>query len=196
MIAQLPNKLEESLRDNAVISTLLNDWTEIGLANCWIVAGAVVQSYWNKVHGFSPLHGVSDVDIVYFDSRDLSEESEACHSVRISNLYKGLPVRFDIKNEARVHLWYGSRFGYPIDAYSSAEAAIDTFPTTAGAIGIRPVGDAIECYASFGVDDLVELVVRPNKRQITRSIYTKKVARWRSVWPRLNIVEWDDGQTE
>jgi hypothetical protein len=192
MIARLPNKLEESLRGNPVVSTLLSDWTDLRLPNCWIVAGAVVQSYWNKAHGFSPLHGVSDVDIVYFDSRDLSEESEACHSVRISNEYKNLPVRFDIKNEARVHLWYESRFGYPIDAYSSAEAAIDTFPTTAGAIGIRPVGDEIECYASFGFDDLMELVVRPNKRQITRNIYTKKVARWSSVWPMLNIVGWDD----
>ena len=192
MIKPLPNELEEALRDNPVVSTLLDGWTRLDLPNCWLVAGAVVQTYWNSVHGYSPLHGVSDADIVYFEPDDLSEESEADHANRISDMFHDLAVRFDVKNEARVHLWYEERFGYSIDAYTSAEAAIDTFPTTAGAIGIRPAGDKIECYASFGFDDLLELVVRPNKRQITRSIYEQKITRWRSLWPRLEIINWED----
>ena len=144
------------------------------------------------MHGFPPLHGVSEVDLIYFDPSDLTEESESQHATRIGIFYEGLPVRFDVKNEARVHLWYESRFGYAINPYKSAESAIDTFPTTAGAIGIRPVGDEIESYAPFGFDDLMGLVVRPNKCQITRDIYAKKVTRWKSHWPMLNIIEWDD----
>jgi hypothetical protein len=34
-----------------------------------------------------------------------------------------------------------------------------------------------ECCAPFGLDDLFGLVVRPNKRQITRAIYEAKVER-------------------
>ena len=192
MIAPLPHNLERSLRNNPVVSELLDKWTKVEVPNCWIVAGTVVQSYWNAAHGFSPHHGISDVDIVYFDSNDVSEESEAHHAARISALFDDIPIRFDVKNEARVHLWYEKRFGYPIAPYSSAEAAIDTFPTTAGAIGIRPVGDEIECYTSFGFDDLMGLIVRPNKRQITSSVYEKKISRWRPVWPMLKIIDWND----
>lgn len=194
MITELPHELEESLRDNPVVSALLDGWNQLNLPDCWLVAGAVVQSYWNSAHGYFPLHGVSDADIVYFDPNDLSEESEATHARRVSGVFHDVPVRFDVKNEARVHLWYEEHFGYPIDAYTSAEAAIDTFPTTAGSIGIRPVGEKIKCYAAFGFDDLLALVVRPNKRQITRSIYEKKVTRWRSLWPGLKILDWEDSK--
>ena len=90
-----------------------------------------------------------------------------------------------------MHLWYEDRFGCSLEPYASSQEAIDTFPTTAGAIGIRPTGEAIECYASFGFDDLLDLVVRPNKRQVTRAIYDRKVARWKALWPMLEIVDWD-----
>jgi hypothetical protein len=192
VIAPIPRGLEQSLRNNPAITELLNNWTRLNLPNCWVVAGAVVQSYWNQAHAYSPLHGICDVDIVYFDPNDLSEESEAGHAARIGAAHENLPIRFDVKNEARVHLWYEDRFGYPIDPYSSAEAAIDTFPTTAGAIGVRPAGDEIVCYTTFGFDDLMSLTVRPNKRQITPGIYESKIARWRSVWPLLKFISWDD----
>ena len=143
-------------------------------------------------HGFPPLHGINDIDLIYFDPDDLTEDSEARHTSRVRSIFDGLPVRFDVKNEARVHLWYESHFGYSIQPYTSAESAIDTFPTTAGAIGIRPTRDAIESYASFGFADLVNLVVRPNKRQVTREIYDKKVVRWKPLWPMLDVIEWDD----
>ena len=169
----------------------MGNWDELGLPDCWIVAGAIVQSYWNTVHTLPLLHGIDDVDLIYFDSSDLSEASEAQHASRINALFAELGVRFDVKNEARVHLWYEDRFGYPIEPYASSPDAIDTFPTTAGSIGVRPAGDAIECYASFGFDDLLQMVVRPNKRQVTREVYDRKVARWKELWPMLDIVDWD-----
>ena len=192
MITMLPEKLEDALQANPVISRVLGNWDEVALPNCWVVAGVIVQSYWNAVHQLPPLHGVSDVDLVYFDPHDLTETSESCHAFRIGELFDDLCVRFDVKNEARVHLWYEGQFGYSIRPYTSSEDAIDTFPTTAGAVGIRPARDAIESYASFGFDDLMNLVVRPNKRQITRAIYTNKVLRWRELWPLLEIIDWDD----
>jgi hypothetical protein len=192
MVTPIPKEFEDSLRKNPAISTLLDGWTRMNLPDCWLVAGAVVQSYWNAAHEYPPLHGVSDIDIVYFEPDDLTAESEFQQSVRIAGEFECLPIQLDIKNEARVHLWYEERFGYAIDAYRSAEAAIDTFPTTAGSIGIRAAGEAIECYTSFGFEDLLELVVRPNKRQITRSIYVKKTARWKTIWPMLKIIDWED----
>jgi hypothetical protein len=78
--------------------------------------------------------------------------------------------------------------------YTSTRHAIATFPTTATAIGMRPAPSGIELCAPFGVDDLVELVVRPNKAQITADIYAAKVSRWKMMWPRLQIIDWHVGQ--
>jgi len=174
-----------------MVSWVLDDWLALELPNCWMVAGAVFQTYWNSVHGYSPRHGISDIDIAYFNADDLSEENENKHSVRINRHFEDLGVRFDVKNEARVHQWYEDRFGYSINAYTSAESAMETFPTTAGAIGIRPNGHELEAFAPFGFDDLMGLVIRPNKRQITESIYLEKVARWESIWPRVRYLDWD-----
>lgn len=191
MYVPLPKKLESALRANTVISHTFDCWEDIALPNCWMVAGAVFQSFWNQEHGFPPLHGISDIDLIYFDADDLSEEKENEHHVRINGLFAEGGIRFDVKNEARVHLWYEDRFGYAIDAYTSAEAAMETFPTTAGAIGVRCAGEKLEAFAPFGFDDLMNLTIRPNKRQITPEIYEDKVARWRPNWPRVTYLEWE-----
>src|ERR1700686_5146658 len=129
---------------------------------------------------------------IYFDGVDLSLEAEASHERRLRDLFQHLPIKLDVKNEARVHLWYQDRFGYAIKPYSSSADAIATFPTTATAVGIRQIRSKLECCAPFGLDDLFGLVVRPNKQQITRSIYEAKVNRWRSIWPRLTFLAWEE----
>ena len=102
-------------------------------------------------------------------------------------------MTFDVKNEARVHLWYEAKFGYAIEPYRSTEAAIATFPTTAAAIGVRVAGGRFEVSAPIGLAELNNLIVRPNKAQITAEIYQAKVARWRALWPDLDIRPWDEG---
>lgn len=67
-----------------------------------------------------------------------------------------------------MHLWYQERFGYAIEPYLSSADAIAPFPTFATAVGVRRINGELECCAPFGLDDLLGLVVRPNKRQITR----------------------------
>jgi hypothetical protein len=60
--------------------------------------------------GHSAEFGIKDVDLVYFDPNDLSEETETAHEKRLRAYFRDLPVKLDVKNEARVHLWY-DRFG-------------------------------------------------------------------------------------
>jgi hypothetical protein len=83
-------------------------------------------------------------------------------------------------------------FGYSIPPYISAESAIASFPTTATAIGVGGRDTGFECCAPLGLENLFSLVVRPNRAQITASIYQAKVARWRPLWPHLTFMLWDD----
>jgi hypothetical protein len=171
---------------------ILQRFDDIGLPDCWIVAGCIAQTVWNVGCGRSGGFGIKDVDLVYFDPADLSAEAETDHEKRIAGYFRDLPVKLDVKNEARVHLWYEQVFGYPIPTYHSTADAIASFPTTATAVGVRKFDRHLECCAPFGLDDLFALRIRPNKRQITEEIYTTKVERWRSIWPHVTFLAWND----
>ncbi|AHV96236.1 nucleotidyltransferase family protein [Paenibacillus sabinae] len=157
----------------------------------YIGAGCLVQTVWNELTGRPPLYGISDIDIVYFDSTDLSYEAENKVVERGKRLFAKLPFPVDIKNQARVHLWYPERFGVGLTPYVSLEAAIDSWPTTATSLGVRKEADGIwRIYAPFGLEDLFRLIVRPNKTLVTESTYYAKAEKWRSRWPELTVLPW------
>lgn len=186
-----PKRFETAITDSRLLAPVLQNWDSIQLKNCWLVAGCIAQTLWNNKFGFPPDHGISDLDLVYHDPNDLSEDAEQQHAERIQQSFSHVPVWLDVKNEARIHLWYEGKFGYSIPPYQSAEAAISTFPMTATAVGIRPRGNELEVYAPFGLDDLMNGVVRANKAQITQEIFEAKVAKWLRTWPDLTVVSWD-----
>jgi uncharacterized protein len=153
-------QLEARLRENPWLWDLLRRFDRIGLPDSWIVAGCIAQTVWNSACGRSAGLGIKDIDLVYFDPADLSAKAEADHEYRLRLHFKDLPVKLDVKNEARVHLWYERAFGYRIPAYRSTADAIVSFPTTATAIGVRGADDKFECCAPFGLGDLFALRVR------------------------------------
>lgn len=185
-------RLADGLRMNEALWECLHRLPALNLPAWYLGAGCVAQTIWNLAHNKAPSADILDYDLVYYD-RDLSEERE--HSVTRAawELVAGLPLELDVKNQARVHLWYPKRFGYSIQPYQSTEDAIGTWPTTATAIGVRPSGQQLEVWAPFGTDDLFNLVVRPNRVQITPAIYDAKVTRWIARWPSLEARSWQEG---
>ncbi len=195
MGSRCANELHVSLRQNQSLADILERFDEIALPDAWLVASCIAQTIWNLACGQPAELGIKDVDLIYFDDQDLSLAAEASHERRIRDLFRHLAIKLDVKNEARVHLWYQARFGYAIERYLSSADAIATFPTTATAVGVSRIDGAFECCAPFGLDDLFGLVVRPNKRPITRAIYEAKTERWRSIWPSPTILPWDETVT-
>jgi uncharacterized protein len=184
------DRLEAALRQNRSLWHILEAFDDIGLPDCWIVAGSIAQTVWNVASGQQAATGIKDVDIVYFDPQDLSADAETRHELRLRDKFAHLALKLDVKNEARVHLWYEGRFGNPVPPYSSCAEAISTFPTTATAVGVRFEDHTFDCCAPFGLGDLFGLIVRPNKRQITEAIYEAKLIRWRLLWPQLTYLPW------
>jgi len=185
-------KLQSIVAESPILSPFFERWEDIALPDGWLVAGAIAQTVWNHAFGLPPAHGINDIDIVYLDATDLSEDAEAAHAARLRSIFSDLPVWIDVKNEARVHLWYEAKFGYAIEPYRSVADAITTFPTTATAVGLQRRGDDLALCAPFGLSDLFETIVRPNKKQITSQIYANKVNRWVALWPGLRVIDWGD----
>ncbi|MBO6898548.1 MAG: nucleotidyltransferase family protein [Shimia sp.] len=199
MLVDLDHPLVSCVLENPSIRPIWDRWDELALPDCWIVAGCLAQTVWNTKFGYPLCRGLSDIDLVYFDlvyfdPDDLTESIEQSRAKRVGDLFCDLGLWIDAKNEARVHLWYEAKFGYAIAPYTSVVDAIESFPTTATSVGIRPADDGAEIACPFGLDDLFGGIVRPNKRQITRGIYSSKVQKWLAHWPSLQVVPWEDAK--
>jgi hypothetical protein len=180
------------LERNESVQKILERASELRMPNCYLGAGGIVQTVWNVKHGFDPENGIKDYDLVYYDADDTSYEAEDRFIHKGAEIFKDIPALVEIRNQARVHIWYEKHFGSPIDQYKSVEEAISTWPTTATSIGVRKSADGkFQVFAPFGLDDLLEMVVRANKTKITEKIYQDKVERWIKIWPNLKIVPWN-----
>ena len=182
-----------TLYRNATLATVLDRAAAMDLPHWYLVAGCLCQTVWNVVTGQPPEAGILDYDLVYFDDSDLSWEAEDTVIRTGAEVFTGTPVPVQIRNQARVHLWYEPKFGVPCPPHDSAESAIDTFETTTAAIGVRLLSDGrLLVYAPFGLADVFNLVVRPNPVLATRDVYEKKTSRWRRQWPELTVHPWPD----
>lgn len=182
--------LHEILKQDTDLYQIIQTVSKMAIPELYVGAGCIVQSVWNRLYARPTGYGISDVDIVYFDE-ELSEEKELDTSKKIAEAIGHSTYSLDIINEARVHLWYEERFGFPIQAYTSTEAAISTWPTTATAIAVSlDEKGQLQVFSPYGLDDLFEGIIRPNKKMITEEIYDQKVAKWTKKWPELKVVPW------
>lgn len=166
---------------------------ELEIEDCYIGAGAIVQTVWNVLTNRPVDYGIDDIDIVFHNPRNVEEKYEEKIVKYLDQRLGEYPFWLDVKNEARVHLWYREKFGYDIKPYKSVESAINTWPTTASSLGVRKIAERCwEIYAPFGLKDIFQMKVRANNRQITEEIYNVKVKKWIHKWPELNVVQWNN----
>jgi hypothetical protein len=181
-------QLIDILNASPLFQILFARASEIELPNWYIAGGCVTQTVWNSLLGLNPLHGLKDVDLVYFQENH-SENEEEDSRKKIKYLFMDLPIPIDVINEARVHEWYPKKFGYEIPAYMSTEDGISCW-LPAFSVGVRPEGYGLKVQAAFGLSDIFEMIIRPNKRQITEEIYNKMVSRLKKDWPTIQVLPW------
>ncbi len=165
---------------------LLGRARSLGLSDWWLTAGCIAQSVWNGLYGREPDHGILDYDIFYFD-RDTSWAAE---DRVIASAFADLPITVQIRNEARVPLWYEEKFGVPFPPVARASDGIDRFPCGTVAVGIRRSEDRFTIHAPFGLDLLLQGKLIPNPALQIPALYANKTARWMEVWPELAATPW------
>ena len=184
-------KFREIATRNDLVPEVLARAAALDLPGWYLTAGCLCQTVWNAVTGRPPAEGIKDYDLFYFDDSDLSWEAENSVIEEGVRRFGDLPATVEIRNEARVHLWYEDHFGIPCAPYSSTEAAIDSFPSATSCLGVR-LGSEGEwrVYAPHGFADVFNLVVRPNPGHAPRSSYEAKARRWQEQWPELTVLPW------
>jgi hypothetical protein len=164
---------------------------ELALPNWLVVSGALYNSVWNHLTGKPPGYGIKDVDLFYFDDTDLSYEAEDAVIQRAARHFEGLALPVEVRNQARVHLWYPMKFGKPCPRYASSSESVTYFASKTHAVGVRYDADGqLDLVAPFGLDDIFSFRITPNRVMDNQSTHEAKGARAKANWPEITVVPW------
>jgi hypothetical protein len=182
--------LEAIIRAEPTLMRVLTTIRDIDLPDAWLVSGAIYNCVWNSLTGRSALHGVNDIDIIYFDP-DLSWDAEDRVIKAVEQALDGLPVPVQPRNQARVHLWFEQKFGFPFTPLATARESLLRYASNTHAVAARlEVDGSLTVDAPFGLEDMFAFRVTPNPAADNRLTHEKKGARIRSVWPEVTVVPW------
>ncbi|MFM7778071.1 MAG: nucleotidyltransferase family protein, partial [Alphaproteobacteria bacterium] len=92
---------------------------------------------------------------------------------------------WSVHNQARMHERNGHR------PYCDIADALAHWPETATAIAARLGPNGIEILAPFGVEDVLEMIIRPTHAFLTKPeipLARLEAKGWRKRWPKLRMI--------
>ncbi|WP_374659812.1 nucleotidyltransferase family protein [Phenylobacterium sp.] len=188
MSQDLTARLESIVRATPNLMHVLTTVRALDPPDWLIFSGAIYQPVLNHLTGRPADYGIKDYDVGYFDASDTSYEAEDVVIRRTAAAFEP-PFRemVEVRNQARVHLWFEQRFGEPYEPLGSSAEALARFTSTVFAVGVRlEHDDQLTIRAPFGLEDLFAMRLRPNPvRRAGGFQRTAEAAQRR--WPELVI---------
>jgi len=166
----------------------LRDVRSLNLPGWYIAAGAIRNTVWNYFHDYPTKSNQNDIDVVYFDLKDMKGNKEKIYEEKLKQINSDL--NWEVVNQARAHLFKQSPNFTRTPAKSSCDA-IAYWSETPTCIGVRlEDNDSLTICSPHGLTDLMDLVVRPvPKPYQDLFLYRKRIAEknWNKTWPNLKI---------
>jgi hypothetical protein len=185
--------LEDIVRAQPVLMAVLEGLRAMALSDSWLVSGAVYNMVWNQLTGRPALTGIKDVDLIYFDDSDLSYEAEDQVIKAAELAFVGLPLPVEVRNQARVHLWFPQKFGISVTPLTHSTEALTRYASRTHAVAVRLEADnTLTIEAPFGLGDMFAFRITPNAALDNRAAHDAKGARAKSVWPEITVVPWPE----
>lgn len=172
------------LEAHADLHALLSHVERLGLPDGWIGAGFIRNTVWDVLHGRAiDVSRLNDVDVIFFDPSDTRRERESDLRNRLHEHAPGMA--WSVKNQARMHLRNGDA------PYRDTVDAVAHWAETATAIAARSIRGRVEVMAPHGVEDLLNLIVRPTPPfEWKMEVYRERVLGkdWPTRWPKLTVL--------
>ena len=183
----------EIIWSDPLVRSVLERARDFDLPDWWLVSGILYNSIWNHLTGKRSGHGIKDADLFYFDDQDLSWEAEDAVIQRGEAHFQGIGIPVEIRNQARVHLWFEQRFGRAYPKLAHGSDGIRRFASKTHAAGVRLLASgAMALHAPFGLDEIFSFRITPNPALDNRATHDEKAARQMQLWPELTFVPWQD----
>jgi uncharacterized protein len=176
----------ETTMENPANVAIIERLSRLGLPQCFLTAGCLFQTVWNLRSGRPAQADIKDYDIFYFDGGDLSWDAENGVIQQLSALFCDLQVSIEVKNQARVHLWYKQRFGGTYPRLRSTKDGIDHFLISGTCIGIDVATRAL--YAPNGVQEAWNGLLTINPKNARPDLFLRKAEEFLRRWPWLTII--------
>lgn len=198
-LASAPRKVQEKaltqiVRADPDLMAILRAIRELELPDAWLTAGSVYQTVWNALTDMPHRYGINDYDVCYFDSADLSHESQSKTCARISSLVaRKLESELNIEavNQARVHLWFQEHFGFAVPPLEDTTASLPRYACTHHAVAVQLTSNGeMRSLHPFGLDDIFAMRIQPNRLLPNQETHRAKCARARALWPGVIIEDW------
>lgn len=146
-----------------------------------LVAGSLFGTIWNVQTGRPPTENIKDYDLFYWHP-DTSYEAEDAVIQRAAELFADLEAPIEVRNQARVHLWFNEKHGLNRPPLLSAQEGVDQFLVECTCLGIDARD---EVYAPYGLDDMQAGILRLNARNHSPGLYEAKIRSYQQRWPWL-----------
>ncbi|TFB24079.1 nucleotidyltransferase family protein [Filobacillus milosensis] len=160
--------------------------SKLNLPDWWICAGFVRSKIWDTLHGFEKRTSIPDVDVIYFDDKNIDEMTEKNLETELRAILPDIP--WSVKNEARMHIIND------IPPYISSEDAISKFPETATALGVKiNKNNKLILTAPCGIEDVLNLELKPTpyfkETQERVAIYEERLFKknWKAIWHKIQV---------
>ena len=188
-MSDLQSRLVEIVRADAGLMHVLTTVRGLDLPDWRIFSGAVYQSVWNALTGRPPGYGRKDFDLGYYDP-DTAWDAEDAVIKRVAAAFdEPFASTVEVRNQARVPLWFPAHFGEPYDPIADTDEALGRFVAPAFAVGIRlERDDAISVAAPLGLEDMFGLILRPNPNRGVARDWARVTARALERWPELTVI--------
>ncbi|HAQ34289.1 MAG: hypothetical protein CMF74_01000 [Maricaulis sp.] len=155
-----------------------------------LMAGAIYKPVWNALTGRDPAFGINDYDLAYCDPDDLSWEAEDVWIKRGEAVFAGFPREVEIRNQARVPIWFSRKFGADRPPIRSTQDAVSQFASKSHAIALRLDADGQpELIAPYGLDELFSGTIRPLPGIADPAGWNRKCAENSLNWPEIVFEE-------
>jgi hypothetical protein len=181
-------QLAAILRATPSLMQVLKTARALELPDWLVFSGAVYQPVVNHLTGRPPGYGIKDYDLAYFDASDVSYEAEDEVIRRVAaSLPEPLNDLVEVRNQARVHLWFEDHFGERYAPLSCTAEALKRFASATFAVGVRlEADDSLHIEAPFGLASLFALRLRPNPLRPSTH-FDRACANVRRRWPELVV---------
>ncbi len=170
------------VKDDKWMMAVLNEAEELHLQDWMIGAGFLRNKVWDHLHGIK--RGVADagdIDLIYFDPEDQNENHDRALSAQMNGK---LGLEWEIVNQAYTHKWHDRKIPYK----NSAEALAEWVETPT-CVAVTLMNGEPTIIAPLGIDDLVNLIVRPTPTAEPDSFNRRyRDKKWLEKWPRLRII--------
>src|SRR6478609_8042736 len=133
--------LEQIIRSSPLLMEVLAGLRDDGLPDQLLVAGAIYNLVWNRLTGRPDLTGINDIDVFYYDASDIGWDAEDVVIKRLGTRFAHLPIPVQVRNQARVHLWFPQKFGTAFEPLTSSAEMLGRYASKTHSVGARLEAD-------------------------------------------------------